>query len=123
MAISHGVVLALIVLILGGTAYALLARTLDRAATADVVAAAQAEADRIAETGRLTAPPDSDTPSASAVRVAVVLPDGSFAGEARLEPIWLRPQQTRVATIQALGEDVRLATVPAIADGVRVGTV
>jgi len=123
MAVSHGLVLAMIVVILGGAAYVLLARTLDHAATADVLAAARAEADRIAETNRLTPPSDSDTPSASAVRVAVVLPDGSFAGEGRAEPVWLRPRPAEVATIRALGEDVRLATIPAVSGGVRVGTV
>src|SRR5512136_2949530 len=123
IALSQGLVLALIVLILGGTAYLLLARSLDRSATADVLSAARAQADRIAETGRVMPAADNDVPSAAAVRVAVGLPDGTIMDEPRGGPTWLRPHRAQVATIQVLGEDVRIATVPAVSNGRHIATV
>src|SRR6266540_796038 len=69
MALSHGAVLALIVLVLGGTSYLLLGRTLDRTATGAVAVAAQEEVERVAATGVTSAaatnPPDNDIPSAA----------------------------------------------------------
>jgi len=117
MALSHGGVLALIVIALGSSGYVLLGRSLDRAATASVLSAAQAEANRIAEAGRVTAPPDNDVPSSSAVRVAVFLRDGSIVGEGGDAPSWLRARPVSPATISVLGEKVRLVTVPAVSRG------
>jgi signal transduction histidine kinase len=123
MAVSHGLVLTLIVLLLGSSAYWLMARELDQAATADVVSAAQAETDRIVDAGRAEVAADDDRPSAAAVRVAVYGPDGRLLAETRHVPGWLRPRTAPVVTVAILGERVRLATSKVSSGGVLLGTV
>ena len=123
MAVSHGLVLMLIVLALGSAAYWLMARELDRSATSGVVSAAQSEADRIVDAGHAEAAADNDRPSSAAVRVAVYGPDGRALAETRDVPGWLRPHTVPVVTTSILGERVRLATVRASSSGVLLGTV
>ena len=123
MAFSHGLMLAVIVLLLGGGAYRVLATTLDRNATATVRDAAQSQADRIGEAGRAQPPLDNDRPSAAAIRVAVFTPDGRVLGEGTDVPPWVRPHGSPVVTVTALGERVRLATVPVVVGGSRLATV
>jgi signal transduction histidine kinase len=113
MALSHGAVLAAIVVVLGGVGYALLAHNQDRQATADVTIVAAQQVDRIEEAGAASAAPDSDTPSSSATRVAVFRPDGSIVGEPTDAPRWLRPQPTQTVTKVVGGELVRLVTLRA----------
>ena len=110
MAVSHGAVLALILLILGTVGYILLAASLDHEATGEVEAAAHSEVDRFSDTGRVLPPADADVPSSSAIREAVFLPNGHVVGDATDVPAWLRPQRNPVATIQVQGEQVRVAT-------------
>ena len=62
MAVSHGLVLAVILVVLGGIGQALLARSLDHNVTTSLRDAAAEEADHIRETGSLQAPADSDVP-------------------------------------------------------------
>jgi signal transduction histidine kinase len=123
MAVSHGLVLALIVLALGSMAYWLTAREFDRTATSSVVSAAQGEADRIIDAGHAQAAVDDDRPSAGAVRVAVYGPDGHPLVEEGDVPGWLRPRTPAVVTISILGERVRVATAAASAGGNPLGTV
>lgn len=123
MAVSHGLVLTLIVLALGSGAYWLMARELDQTATSGVVSAAQTEADRIIDAGRAEPAADADRPSAAAVRVAVYGPDGRLVAETRIVPGWLRPRTAPVVTISILGERVRLATTEASSGGSLLGTV
>lgn len=123
MALSHAAVLALILLVLGGAGDMLLARQLNRAASASVMNAAEIEADRITETGRVTAPADNDVPSSSAIRIALFLPDGGALGERDEVPAWLHPQSVRLTTIRAVGEDVRLVTIPVVVQGHPLATV
>jgi signal transduction histidine kinase len=123
IALSHGLVLALIVVALGSVAYWLTARELDQTATVAVVSAAQTEADRIIDAGKAEAAADEDRPSAAAIRVAVYGPDGRPLAEARGVPGWLRPRAAPVVTISILGERVRLATAKATSGGVPLGTV
>ncbi len=125
MAISHGVVLAAIVLILGGLGYILLSHYLSAQATSDVRVAALEQVDRIQESGHAVAAPDEDLPSASAIRVAVFRPDGTALSEAGSSdvPSWLRPQVTAISTIDALGEPVRLITAQAHVQGRTIATV
>ena len=52
MALSHGAVMAVILLVLGGIGQALLSRNLDHSATDQVVNAARSEVDRLVESGR-----------------------------------------------------------------------
>src|SRR6266568_3795753 len=111
MALSHGLVLGLMLLILGGVGYFLLAASLNREATSEVQAAARSEIDRVGESGQILPPADNDVPSSSAIRLAVILPGGRIVGEVSEVPSWLRPQGEPVATIRAHGEDVRVATI------------
>src|SRR5437762_45584 len=123
MALSHGGVLLLILVTLGGVGYLLLARSLDRRATATARAAAAQEVDRVSEVGRLSRPPDSDVPSSAEVRLAVYDLRGQTVSEPGEVPSWLRPRRAPVATIPVLGEEVRLVTEPVWIGGERVGTV
>jgi signal transduction histidine kinase len=123
MAVSHGLVLTLIVLALGSAAYFLMARELDRTATTQVVSAAQTEADRIIDLGHAEPAADADRPSAAAVRVVVYGPDGRPLVETRGVPGWLRPRAAPVVTISILGERVRMATAQASSHGVLLATV
>ena len=123
LALSHAAVLAMLVAALGGATYVVVGDRLRSDAEASVEAAAQAEADRVAEAGRVSAPPDDDQPSASAVRVALFLPNGPALGEGDEVPTWLRPQREAFVTVRARGEDVRLVTLPVTRHGARVATV
>jgi signal transduction histidine kinase len=123
MALSHGAVLAAIVLALGTLLYVVLQRHLDMQATASVVAAAGDEADRVRESGPGAGPSDNDQPSSAAIQVALYLPDGRVVGEAIDVPAWLQPQATPTATIRARGEPVRVATIRVARYGRPVATV
>jgi two-component system, OmpR family, sensor histidine kinase CiaH len=123
MALSHGGVLLLILVTLGGVGYLLLARSLDRNATAVAQAAVAQEADRAAEAGRLVQPPDSDVPSSAEVRLALYDASGAFVGEPGDAPGWLHPRSTPVSTVSVLGEEVRVVTAPIHIHGTLAGTV
>jgi signal transduction histidine kinase len=123
MAVSHALVLAVILLVLGAVGYLILARSLDRTATAAVTAAAAQQADLVRESDTLAAPPDNDVPSSSAIRTAVFLPDGGALGERDELPSWLQPQPRAIATVTSHGEGVRVATLPVRVDGRLVATV
>src|SRR5436305_6687813 len=88
MALSHGAVRGAIVVVLGSVGYALLARNLDSQAPANLITAANEQIDRIDETHSIGAPPDTDAPSSSSIRLAVFLPDGSVVGERSDVPGW-----------------------------------
>jgi signal transduction histidine kinase len=111
IALSHGLVLALIVFVLGTVGYVLLSASLNHQATNAVRAAAQEQTDRVGESGPAVGPPDKDAPSSAAIRTAVFLPDGQIAGEQGDVPSWLRPQPSPITTIRAHNEDVRVATI------------
>jgi signal transduction histidine kinase len=123
MALSHGAVLAVILIVLGGIGQALLARSLDHNVTSSLRDAAVAEADHLHETGSLQQPPDSDVPSRSAIRVSVFLPNGQPVADPDTLPSWLRPQPTEVANVTVAGEPVRLITIPARTNGHVIGLV
>jgi signal transduction histidine kinase len=123
MALSHGAVLAVILIVLGGIGQALLARSLDHNVTTSLRDAAATEADRLRESGSLREPPDSDVPSRSAIRVSVFHPNGQPVLDPDALPSWLRPQSTEVTDLTRLGEPVRLVTLPARANGHVIGLV
>jgi signal transduction histidine kinase len=123
MAVSHGLVLALIVSIPGAVGYLLLSASLDRQATNAVRTAAQEEIDHVTDSGGVGALGDSDVPSSSSIQSAVFFPDGRVVGERPAVPTWLRPQPRAVATIVAHGEDVRLATLTVRRGGTTLATV
>src|SRR6266571_1168372 len=123
MALSHGAVMAVILLVLGGIGQALLSRNLDHSATDQVVNAARSEVDRLVESGSAQNPPDSDVPSQSAIRLAVFLPSGTPVDPDERIPTWLLPQSGRVTDIRASGERVRVVTLPARARGRLIATV
>ena len=117
MAVSHGLVLAVILVVLGGIGQALLARSLDHNVTTSLRDAAAEEADHIRETGSLQAPADSDVPSRAAIRVTLFQPNGQPVGDEDPLPSWLRPQPAEVTDLRAAGEPVRLVTVPVRMNG------
>jgi signal transduction histidine kinase len=123
MALSHAGVLVVIILAIGGIGQVLLARTLDRNATAEIVSAAQQEVDRLGEAGKPESPPDSDVPSQSVVRLAVFTPSGAPVGDTERVPRWLSPHQQRVTDVTAAGEPARVVTLAAREQGRLVGIV
>lgn len=123
MAASHAAVLTLILVLLGGTAYLALAGTLDRSATTDLEAAARAQADRIVEAQTLLPPPDSDIPSATAVRTAVFGASGEVVGEPQDVPSWIRPYPNAVTDLRIAGERVRVVTLNVASSAGTVATV
>jgi signal transduction histidine kinase len=110
-AASQTLIISVILLILGVAGYALLARSLDRAATAELTAAATAQVDLIAESGHVMPPPDSDVPSSALVKIAVFDPSGTPVGEPDEAPPWLRPYPQEVTDTWAGGEAIRVVTV------------
>jgi signal transduction histidine kinase len=118
LALSHALVLAVILVLLGLTVQFLLARSLDRRATSELLAAAQGQVQRIEEIGRPTPPPDSDVPSAAGTQIAVFDAAGSFVGEpTEPPPGWLRRYPTEVTDLEAAMEPVRVVTLPAVIGG------
>ena len=124
MGVSHGLVLALILVLMGGTGYLLLARSLNRGATASVVEAAKEATERVSSSrSPVNIRPDDDVPSATTIRVAAFLNDGRVVSDPGRRPSWLRPQREPTTTLSVLGERVRIATVPLRQDGGVIGQV
>jgi signal transduction histidine kinase len=118
LALSHALVLAVILMLLGLTVQFLLARSLDRRATSELMAAAQGQVQRIEEAGRPTPPPDSDVPSAAGTQIAIFDAAGSFIGEpSELPPAWLHRYPTEITDLEAAKEPVRVVTLPAVIGG------
>lgn len=118
MAVSHALVLTVILIALGFSLQLILARTLDRSATDDLFSLAQGQAERIAEAGNVVPPVDSDVPSAASVRVAVYqAPNDALVGEPTETPTWLRHYPEDVTDLTVSGERVRVVTVPAVIEG------
>jgi signal transduction histidine kinase len=123
MAASHAAVLAVILILIGGVGYLALSRSLDDAATQQLLAAARDQVSRILEAGRPLAAPDTDVPSSDTVRIGVFDPGGHPIGEAPEYPSWLHPNQTTIEDGRVAGEDVRVITLPVRAGGTRIATV
>ncbi|MHB8510692.1 MAG: sensor histidine kinase [Actinomycetota bacterium] len=113
MALSHAVVTGLVLLLIGGIGYVMLARSLDRSVTSSLQSLASAEADRISESGQLASPPDSDVPSGAAIKLAVFTAAGRPLGEIADIPSWLRPLPKQVETVRVRNESVRIITLSA----------
>jgi signal transduction histidine kinase len=123
MAASHAAVLAVILVVLGGSGLLVLARSLDQEATEDLTIAAKEQVGRILQEGGPLPAPDSDLPSSVETRVAVYAADGSLVGEPAETPSWLHPYTRAVVDLRVAGEPVRVVTVPAIRNGNPVATV
>jgi signal transduction histidine kinase len=124
MAISHALVLAVILIVLGGILQAQLARNLDSSATDQLKNVATGQANRIREAGTPVPPADSDIPSAAAIRVAVfTAPLGAMIGEATEVPAWLQRYPDEVTDTTVDGERVRVVTIPVQMGGVTVAWV
>lgn len=124
MAVSHAAVLMVILIALGSLVQLLLARSLDRSATNDLLALASGQAEKIEETGQADTPFDPDSPSAATVRIAVfVEPQDVIVGSPDEVPAWLRNYPSRVTDLTVAGERVRIVTVPAVHDGITVAWV
>lgn len=123
IALSHALVLIVILLILGVSLQYLLARNLDNAATAELVGVARGQVERIEEAGAPVPPADADIPSAAGVQVAVFLPDGQTLGEPTENPDWLREYPDGVTNLSVAGEHVRVVLMPAYVNGALVAWV
>lgn len=124
LALSHALVLAVILVLLGVIVQFLLARNLNESTTTDLLAAAQGQAERIQESGRPVPPPDSDVPSAAGTQIAVFDANGVFVGEpSEAPPSWLHRYASTVADVQAANEPVRVVTLPAQVEGQTVAWV
>lgn len=117
IALSHALVLIVILLVLGVSLQYVLARSLDNAATAELVAVAQGQVERIEEAGAPVPPADADIPSAAGVQVAVFLADGQTLGEPTEIPTWLREYPDGVTDLSVAGERVRVVVMPADVNG------
>jgi len=124
VAISHAVVLLVILVALGGIGLFLLTRSLDAAVTTELTAVASGVVERIEEAGAPVAPPDSDIPSQAGVQTAVfAAPGGGLVGEATETPSWLSPYSQTVTDLAVTGERVRVVVLPAQVGGQTVAWV
>jgi signal transduction histidine kinase len=114
IALSHALVLLVILVGLGLVLQFILARSLDAAATRELVATAQGQVERIQESGTVLPPADSDVPSAQGIRVAVYDPDKTLHGEPKEIPSWLTTYPSRTTDLTVSGEQVRVVTLPAM---------
>ncbi|HEX3299091.1 MAG TPA: HAMP domain-containing sensor histidine kinase [Actinomycetota bacterium] len=112
IALSHALVLFVILVLLGVTLQYVLARTLDASVTSQLRASAGGVATRIDEAERPVPPPDSDVPSNAATQLAVYKRSGALVGEPKETPSWLRPGTQPVTDLAVSGERVRVVTVP-----------
>ena len=112
IALSHALVLLVILIALGVMLQFVLARTLDSSVTRQLTASAQGVAARIREAGKPVPPPDSDVPSDAATQLAVYTPSGVLVGEHAETPSWLRPGSAPVTDLEASGQRVRVVTAP-----------
>ena len=117
IALSHALVLIVILLALGISMQFVLTRSLDSAATAELTAIAEGQVERIQEAGHAVPPADSDIPSAAGVQVGVFLPDGRALGEPIEIPGWLRRYPDQVTDLTIAGEHVRVVAMPAEVNG------
>jgi len=112
IALSHALVLLVILVALGVTLQYVLARTLDASVTSQLRASAQGVSARIDEAEKPVPPPDSDVPSNAATQLAVYKPNGALVGEPKETPAWLKPGTQPVTDLEVSGERVRVVTVP-----------
>jgi signal transduction histidine kinase len=123
IALSHALVMIVILVTLGVILQFVLARTLDASITRQLRASADGVAAHIVELGHPAPPPDSDVPSDAATRIAVYTPYGSLVGEHVETPSWLRPTGTTVTDLDVSGQRVRVVTMPVTVGGSTVAWV
>ena len=118
LALSHALVLTVILVALGCWLQLLVARTLDRSATDDLLARANGQVENIRESGEVQPPVDSDAPSAASVQLAIyAAPDGRLVGEPTETPPWMQRYPRTVTDLSVAGEPVRVVTVPVRIEG------
>ena len=124
LALSHALMLAVILILLGVIVQFLLARSLNETTTADLLSTAKGQVEHIRESGRPVPPPDSDVPSAAGTQIAVFDVSGVFVGEpSEAPPSWLHRYSGAVTDARAAGEPVRVVTLPAQVEGQTVAWV
>ena len=124
LALSHALVLAVILVLLAVVVQFLLARSLNGSTTTQLLASARGQVERINESGHLAPPPDSDVPSAAGTQIAVFDASGTFIGEpSEAPPTWLHRYDATVTDIEAAMEPVRVVTLPAQIGGQTIGWV
>lgn len=112
LALSHALVLIVILLVAGFAVQGLVARRLDSGITRELQDAARAEAEQLGESLRNQQPLDPELPSHAAVRIAVYDTDGTLVNDTEDTPSWLQPQPSAVADLRVAGEPVRIVTAP-----------
>jgi signal transduction histidine kinase len=112
IALSHALVLLVILLALGVTLQYVLSRTLDASVTRQLQTSAAGVAENIGEAGKPVPPPDSDVPSDAATQLAVYGETGILVGEHAETPRWLRPGDEPVTDLEVSGQRVRVVTTP-----------
>jgi two-component system, OmpR family, sensor histidine kinase CiaH len=123
IALSHALVLLVILVALGVTLQYVLARTLDASVTRQLRTSAEGVTEHIDEAGKPVAPPDSDVPSDAATQLAVYTPGGALIGEHTETPAWLRPAAAPVSDLEVDGQRVRVVTTPVTIGGSTVAVV
>jgi signal transduction histidine kinase len=123
IALSHALVLLVILVAFGVMLQYVLARTLDASVTRQLTASAEGVAERIHEAGKPVPPPDSDVPSDAATQLAVFTTSGALVGERAETFSWLQPGGPPVTDVEASGQRVRIVTVPVSIDGKTVAWV
>jgi signal transduction histidine kinase len=123
IALSHALVLLVILVGLGFFLQFVLSRSLDAAVTRELEASAQGQVERIQESGVVMPPADSDVPSAQGIQVAVYGAGGELHGEPKEVPSWLKNYPDRTTDLTVAGEPVRVVTIPATIDGKTLGWV
>jgi len=124
VALSHAVVLLVIMLALGAVGELLLARSLDASVTDELRAAASGVVEHIQEAGEPVPPPDSDVPSQAGVQLAVYTPPGdALLGEPKETPAWLLHYPNPVTDLEVAQERVRVVVLPAEVRGQTVAWV
>jgi len=124
IALSHALVMIVILLALGFVVQFLLARSLNASVTDELTASASGVVEHIEEEGRPVAPPDSDIPSQAGVQLAVYATPGDIlVGELRETPVWLKRYRAQVTDLAVSGERVRVVVLPAEVAGQAVAWV
>jgi len=123
IALSHALVLLVILVSLGVTLQYVLARTLDASVTRQLRTSAEGVAERIGEAGKPVPPPDSDVPSDAATQLAVYTPTGVLVGEHAETPSWLTPGGASINDLEVDGQRVRVVSIPVTIGGSTVAVV
>jgi signal transduction histidine kinase len=116
--LSHALVFAAVLVVLGFALQLVLSGSLNSSATDDLLTAARAQVSRIERSAEVLPPVDSDVPSAASLQMAVYAEPGDIPiGEPTETPAWLKRYPAETTDLTVSGERVRVVAVPAVIDG------